>query len=122
MQEANDQVRLEFFVNEIVKNEAVWLLQAEDGLFAMVEDAEGNSYVSVWPTKSECEAVAKDEWSGYQAESMEIKEFLNWLKELKDDDVRIGVYPDINGRILPFESLGLKKLIETELKEKPNFI
>jgi hypothetical protein len=121
MQETDDQARLTFFIDEVIKNEVVWLLQAEDGLFAMVEDGEGNSYVSVWPTKDECVAVAKDEWSDYQAESMEIKEFLNWLKELKDDDVRIGVYPDENGRILPFESLGLKKMIETELKEKPGF-
>jgi hypothetical protein len=121
MQEANDQIRLAFFIDEVVENEVVWLLQAEDGLFAMVEDGEGNSYVSVWPTKSECEAAAKDEWNDYLAENMEIKEFLNWLKELKDDDVRIGVYPDIDGRILPFESLGLKKMIENELKNKPDF-
>jgi len=121
MQGANDQIRLAFFIDEVVENEVVWLLQAEDGLFAMVEDAEGNSYVSVWPVKSECEAAAKDEWNDYLAESMEIKEFLNWLKELKDDDVRIGVYPDIDGRILPFESLGLKKMIENELRNKPDF-
>jgi len=121
MQKTDDQVRLEFFLHEVVENELVWLLQADDGLYAMVEDEEGNSYVTVWPTQDTCTSASIGDWTTYSAGSMDIKEFLNWLKELKDDDVRVGVYPDSNGRILPFDTLGLKKIIENELKEKPKF-
>lgn len=120
MKELDDQERLTFFVDQIVENEMVWLLQADDGLFAMVEDGEINSYVTVWPTVDECKSAAKDEWLDYAAEPMEIKEFLIWLKELDEDKILVGVYPNAEGKILPFHPLELKKMIEGAWKKSLN--
>jgi hypothetical protein len=114
----NETNRLEVFVNQLITNNSVWLLQADEGLFAMVEDNDGKSYVTVWPSEAECKLAAQGEWFDYQAEAMDMKEFMSWLYELEEDDVWIGVYPDTDGRIMPFRATELSKLLAKTFSEK----
>jgi len=36
------------FIHDVVANASVWLLQATDGMFAMVESADRKSFLAVW--------------------------------------------------------------------------
>jgi hypothetical protein len=98
-----DSERFEQFIQAISAAEQIWLLQADDGLFAMVEDKLGNAYMPVWSSKEACTEASKEEWSDYAVEFMPINEFLNWCKELAEDEIKLGIEPDINGRLLPVE-------------------
>jgi hypothetical protein len=99
-----DNDRFEQFIKAIYSTEQIWLLQADDGLFAMVEDSLGNSYIPVWSSELACAENSSEEWSDYTVEMMPINEFINWCKELAEDDVKIGIEPDKSGRLLPIEA------------------
>ncbi|MBZ0241599.1 MAG: DUF2750 domain-containing protein [Bacteroidales bacterium] len=99
-----DNERFEHFIQTIHSTEQIWLLQAEDGLFAMVEDSGGTSYIPVWSSELASAEASNEEWSDYTVEMMPINEFINWCKELAEDDVRLGIEPDKSGRILPIEA------------------
>ncbi len=107
--------RLKTFVDQVHATGIVWLLQADEGLFAMVEDHESNSYLVVWPDKEECGKAASGDWTDYTVEPMEIKEFLSWLYELEEDGVKLGIYPDEKGSILPFNVADARKLFPKNL-------
>ncbi len=98
-----DNERFEQFIQAVSSTEQIWLLQANDGLFAMVEDKAGASYIPVWSSQAACAEASKEEWSDYAVETMPITEFINWCKELAEDDVKLGIEPDNNGRLLPIE-------------------
>lgn len=106
----NEQT-LENFLNTVVDNKLVWLLQADDGLFAMLESDDQQSYLPVWAVKDEAENAIKDEWADYTSLGMELKEFITWLNELHDDKAWIGVAPDSDGKVLPFEADYLQKML-----------
>ena len=50
---------LQRFLQTVNQNGILWLLEAKPGLFAMLEDGNGNSYIPVWATKEEAEAKRK---------------------------------------------------------------
>lgn len=99
-----DDERFEQFIRAVSSTEQIWLLQANDGLFAMVEDSAGTSYIPVWSSQVACAEASNEEWSDYAVETMPINEFINWCKELAEDDVKLGIEPDNNGRLLPIEA------------------
>lgn len=99
-----DSERFEKFLETVSSTAEIWLLQASDGLFAMVEDSDGNAYIPLWSSRLACAEASREEWSEYAVESMPINEFINWCKDLAEDDVRLGVEPDENGRLLPIEA------------------
>ncbi len=69
----------------------------------MVEDSAGTSYIPVWSSQSACTEASNEEWSDYVVESMPINEFINWCKELAEDDVKLGLDPDTSGRLYPLK-------------------
>jgi hypothetical protein len=82
------------FLGHLLEHQSVWLLQAKEGLFAMFEDKNGVPYVPVWTLEKSALENAETEWEGYTPENMGIKEFMNWLKELIEDDVMLGFFPE----------------------------
>jgi hypothetical protein len=111
-----DSERFEQFIKAVSSTEQVWLLQANDGLFAMVEDSAGTSYIPVWSSQSACTEASNEEWSDYVVESMPINEFINWCKELAEDDVKLGLDPDTSGRLLPIEATVFSDILK-QIKE-----
>ncbi len=82
------------FLNHLLEHESLWLLSATKSLFAMFEDKNGIPYVPVWISGESALENAETEWEGYKPENMGIKEFMNWLKELIEDDVMLGYFPE----------------------------
>jgi hypothetical protein len=108
---------MEAFLNEIIESNTVWLLQADDGLFAMLEGENRVSYLPVWANQKTAEAAIRDEWVGYESVEMELKEFISWLNELQEDEMWVGLSTETEGRILPFEANQLQKII-IEMRKK----
>ena len=111
--ELTEQERYDYFIEHVKLHKEVWLLQAQEGLFAMGEDDNGKQYIPVWPAKEFSDTYATGEWEGYQSEHMELKEFIDWMQELRDDDIFIGIFPDILMHSIPTDPIKLKKQLKS---------
>jgi len=98
-------------VSEVQANMQVWLLQADSGMFAMLEDENGQSYLPVWESQEKSGRAAEADWEGYQPTTMDMKEFNQWLHELDEDGILLGVCPDEHGKVLPFKGEDLRKIL-----------
>ncbi len=105
----SNQERYKYLVNSILLNKQIWLLQASDSSFAMFEDASEQSYVAVWPDKESTAPFAIDDWEGYTSARMGLGEFIDWMKELKNDGIMIGAFPDSTMQSLAVDPLDFKK-------------
>ena len=96
--------KLENFINAILETRQVWLLEAKEGFFAMLEDSEGDSYVPVWESEESAKKAAQGDWSGYTVTTMGFSELQQWLKELANDEIEIAVAPEADGEITAIPS------------------
>ncbi len=108
----------ERFIQDAVTHDGVWLLQASDGMFAMVESSDQVSYLAVWDIEHEAKTAVADEWDEYSCVPMELKEFIHWLNEMQEDDAWIGIAPDAEGKIYPIEAAALLQLFAAEKKRR----
>jgi len=102
---------LQKFLQTVNQNGILWLLEAKPGLFAMLEDGSGNSYIPVWATKEEAEANIGDDWATYNVTTMEIAEFITWTRELGTDDIGIAISTGTEGQILPIPSKIMRQML-----------
>jgi hypothetical protein len=98
-----------YLISEVIKNRQIWLLQTVDKLFAMFEDNSGQSYIPVWPEKQYAESFAVEDWDGYMPINMGLWEFIDWLKDLKEDDIMIGAFPQANMEAMAVDPLAFKE-------------
>ena len=103
---------LESFLEAIAESRKVWLLEAMTGMFAMLEDTEGNSYIPIWATESEAKKAAVGDWAGYEVTDMGFSELAVWLKELSRDEIDIAVSPDKEGEITAIASSNFRKWVK----------
>ena len=104
--------RLEQFINTIRETRKVWLLQAREGFFAMLEDSDGDSYVPIWESEESAKKAAQGDWEGYTVADMGFSELKHWLKELAIDEIDIAVAPEQDGEIMALASANLRKWLE----------
>lgn len=102
---------LQRFLQTVNQNGILWLLEAKPGLFAMLEDGNGNSYIPVWATKEEAESNIGDDWATYNVTTMEIAEFITWTRELGSDNVGIAISTGTEGQILPIPSKIMRQML-----------
>lgn len=96
--------RLEQFINAILATRKVWLLEAKEGFFAMLEDADGEPYIPLWESEKQAIHAAQGDWEEYTVTDMGFSELINWLKELAKDDIDIAVSPEADGEITAIAS------------------
>ena len=96
--------KLEQFINAILETRKVWLLEAKEGFFAMLEDDKGVSYVPLWESEEQAARASKGDWEGYTTTSMGFSELQHWLKELATDEIDIAVSPEKDGEITAIPS------------------
>ena len=97
------------FILEVRENGNLWLLEAKPGLFAMVEDAEENSYIPVWSSEQNALDNISEDWEGYNVTDMSIEEFLGWMNELHADNIGIAISAG-EGQMLPVPAKTMKQL------------
>lgn len=103
---------LESFLDAISETRKVWLLEAMTGMFAMLEDADGNSYIPVWESEELAAKAAVADWNGYQVTEMGFSELAVWLKELSHDEIDIAVSPEKDGEIMAIASSNFRKWVK----------
>lgn len=96
--------KLEIFLNAILETRKVWLLEAKEGFFAMLEDADGEPYIPLWESEVLAAQAAQGDWEGYTVTDMGFSELQQWLKELSADDIDIAVSPEADGEIMAIAS------------------
>lgn len=96
--------RLEQFINAILETRKVWLLEAKEGFFAMLEDSDGEPYIPMWESETLAAQAAKGDWEGYTVTDMGFSELQQWLKELSADEIDIAVSPEADGEITAIPS------------------
>ncbi len=115
---AEDPIRYQYLIEKVVEFGEIWLLQAREGLFAMMEDSTGQEYLPVWPEKEFAALFSSDDWDGYQPEPMPLFEFNSWLKELEEDEIKIAAFPNRPESIIPLHASEIKFHLETEYKRQ----
>ena len=103
---------LETFLNAILETRKVWLLQAREGFFAMLEDNSGDSYVPIWESEAMALKAAKGDWEGYTVTDMGFSELEHWLKELANDEIDIAVSPEKEGEVTALSSANFRKWVK----------
>jgi hypothetical protein len=109
MNERSNPERYAYLLSTVVKQQEIWLLKARDGFYAMFEDGAKQSYLPVWPDKEYAQGYATGDWEEYEPEAMSLKEFLEWLPELKEDEIKIGAFPNSNSESMGVDAIDLKK-------------
>lgn len=115
---------LESFLETISETRRVWLLEAMTGMFAMLEDSEGNSYIPVWESEEKAGKAAMADWEDYAVTDMGFSELAVWLKELSRDEIDIAVSPEKDGEIMAIFSSNFRKWVkpmaDDSYKEEPD--
>ncbi len=96
--------KLEQFLNSILESRKVWLLEAKEGFFAMLEDNDGEPYIPIWESEEKAAQAAQADWEGYTVTDMGFSELEHWLKELASDDIDIAISPESDGEITAISS------------------
>ena len=104
--------KLEQFLKVILETRKVWLLEAKEGFFAMLEDNNGVSYVPLWESEELASKAAQGDWAGYTTTSMGFSELQHWLKELAADEIDIAVSPEKDGEITAIPSYKFGKWLK----------
>ena len=115
---------LKNFISEVRENSMLWLLEAKPGLFAMVEDAEENSYIPVWANEKAALDNVSDDWEGYNVTNMSIDEFVGWMNELHADEIGIAISAG-EGQMLPVPAKMMKQLFtgaEVDVEKDRNLV
>lgn len=105
---------IEPFLDAIGQSRKVWLLEAMTGMFAMLEDNDGNSYIPLWESEELARKAAVDDWAGYQVTEMGFSELAVWLKELTCDEIDIAVSPEKDGEITAIASANFRKWVKPQ--------
>ena len=115
---------LKSFLETISATRKVWLLEAMTGMFAMLEDSEGNSYIPVWESEEKAQKAAVADWEDYEVTDMGFSELAVWLKELSRDEIDIAVSPEKDGEIMAIASSNFRKWVkpmaDDSYKEEPD--
>jgi hypothetical protein len=96
--------KLEQFINAILETRKVWLLEAKEGFFAMLEGSDGEPYLPLWEKEELAAKAARGDWEGYTVTDMGFSELQHWLKELAADRINIAVSPEADGEITAIPS------------------
>lgn len=102
------------FLETISQTHKIWLLEAMTGMFAMLEDSDGNSYIPVWESEELAHEAAVEDWAGYEVTEMGFSELAVWLKELTRDEIDIAVSPAKDGEIAAIASSNFLKWVKPQ--------
>ena len=105
---------IEPFLATLSETHRVWLLEAMDGMFAMLEDSDGNSYIPVWESVELARNAAVEDWAGYKVTEMGFSELAVWLKELTRDEIDIAVSPEKDGEITAIASSKFRQWVKPQ--------
>lgn len=112
-----DQQLIDYFFEQCIGEGQVWLLQADDGMFAIVEDADGTSILPMYATQALAMESAVDDWADYKPEVMPLRELIQWLAEMADDDMYVAIAAGGN-KVIPYPASIMQQELLRRKKER----
>jgi hypothetical protein len=108
----DQNLKFEIFIRQAILTRKLWLLQADEGQFALLGDDVGRSFIPVWSSMEQAKLASQAEWGGYTVTEMGLGEFISWMDELQVDEILIGMDPDENRKILALEAAAMKEVLQ----------
>lgn len=97
------------FIKECSKNKCVWSIEANQGMFAMLEDNNGQEYLPVWDSEEKAASFIDEDWDGYIVVRLSLIELINWLDELHKDEIMISINAGKDKKTIPVDAQTLKE-------------
>ena len=108
--------RYEYFIKRVVDNEELWGIY-NDG-WAMVGDDDGREGIPFWPRKEFAEASCINQWQGYDAEPIDLYEFMDkWLVDMENDKLYPAIFYTNKDKGVIVEPKRLLDDLEIELEK-----
>ena len=110
--------RYGYLVKRAADFEELWLIQENDSYVTLVDD-DGNISIPVWPEKEFAELFLKDDWKSFVVERLEVYDFIEWLDQLNEDNIKIAAFPkeDMKGIVVTANDMKNHLLFELQQYE-----
>jgi hypothetical protein len=106
--------RYQYFIKKVADSGLIWALY-KDG-WALAGDHDGQELLPFWPAKEYADLCAKGIWEGYEAEALDVHDFLDeYLDELKADNIFPTIFYTAKDKGIVPELEKLKKDLRCEL-------
>jgi hypothetical protein len=87
--------QLQLFIDNSKKSQIIWGLQdskTSDWVVCDSAEFDDTDVMPLWSDESAAKAYCTDEWTGYQAVSISVDDYLeHWVSDLNDDGVLLGL-------------------------------
>ena len=87
--------RYGYLLRKVADFETIYLISDQNDGFVMIGSNDTNT-LPVWPEKAFADLFLKDEWEKYKVVEFKIDEFIEWLDELKNQNVKIAGFPNLD--------------------------
>ncbi|AGH80377.1 hypothetical protein PCNPT3_02175 [Psychromonas sp. CNPT3] len=92
IQQKNAKNRYQYFLEEVLKNQQIWLLIDEYG--SVMLNSEDEDCVPVWPNEEFALAWATEEWSHCTASPISLEQWHKlWTPGLEEDELLLVIFP-----------------------------
>jgi len=93
IEEYDEQKRLKYLLEAVIKNREIWILVDEHG--CMMLNTEDQDCVPVWPNKAFAQNWITDDWKDCEAEAISLNKWQSrWIPGLEEDELAIVVFPN----------------------------
>ena len=96
------------FVGKVADWEKLWgLYEVNDG-WLLRTSPDNTKYISVWPHPAYANEISKEYYPNYKEKVINIQEFMDdFLPKLKEENIKVGVFPDLNGSCIIIDAIEL---------------
>jgi hypothetical protein len=84
--------RYGYFIRKVADSEEVWLIKDGDS-FPALGDNEEQVTIPVFPEQEFARFLLTGDWQTYSVKKMEVHDFIDWLDELEEQNIKIAGFP-----------------------------
>jgi hypothetical protein len=84
--------RYGYFIRKVADSEEVWLIKDGDS-FPALGDNEEQVTIPVFPEQEFARCLLTSDWQTYSVKKMEVHDFIDWLDELEEKNIKIAGFP-----------------------------
>jgi len=107
--------RYSHFIGKAADWEQLWGLYNENKGWLTRVTPENIEYLSIWPHAEYAKNISKEYYPEYIEKEISLEDFMsNWLPELNSDNIKIGVFPDLEGNAWLMEANDLLQDLQDE--------
>ncbi len=113
----NSEERYLHFLNKVADWEQLWVLcKKDDNIFTRSTDE--IEYLPVWPHPAYANESKNIMDSELEPREIKLDEFMeSWLQGLESDGLKVGVFPDLDGKVWIMEPKDLLRALEEECEQ-----